>query len=140
MDRVSLLSLVVGSVLPLLTATVTKSSWPIWVKQLATAVFSAATGVGVALEHPGGVSAAVIAANALTTFATAAAVLAATWHPTGVLGRLEALFIRDTPAVAGNLTAIATDLRAASSAPSAASGTATATGADITSETGPGKG
>lgn len=122
MDRVSIISLVVGSVLPLLTATTTKSSWPIWTKQLITAVLAALTGVGVDLEHSGGPAVAVILANALTTFATAAAVLAATWKPTGVLGRLESVFIRDTPAFAGTVTQIAADLKSAST------GTATVTG------------
>lgn len=97
MDRVSLISLVVGTVIPLLTATVTKSSWPEWAKQAVTAALSAATGVAVDLEHSGGPSAAVIAANALTAFATAAAVAAATWKPTGVIGRLEQVLVKDAP-------------------------------------------
>jgi len=99
MDRVSVVSLVVGTVLPLLTAALSKSSWPVWLKQLITAVFSAATGVGVGvgLEHSGGRSATVVAANALTTFATAAAVFAATWKPTGAIDTLESVLVRDVP-------------------------------------------
>jgi hypothetical protein len=147
MDRVSIISLVVGSVLPLLTATATKSSWPIWVKQLLTAALSALTGVGVDLEHSGGPAVAVIVANALTTFATAAAVLAATWKPTGVLGKLEAVFIRDTPAFAGTVTKIASELSgsSSSSAPSSATISALASapiprGSDAASATPPSQG
>jgi hypothetical protein len=104
MDRVSIISLVVGSVLPLLTASVTKASWPEYAKQLLLAVLSAANGVGIALEKSGGVSATVIVANALTTFATAVAVSAGTWKPTGIVGRLEAMFIRDATAGAATVT------------------------------------
>lgn len=94
MDRVSVLSLAVGMILPLLTAAVTKESWPEWVKQVILALLSTATGVAVEVER-GTDAPTVIAANALTAFASAVAVSAGTWRPTGVLGRLEALFIRD---------------------------------------------
>lgn len=111
MDRVSIISLLVGSVLPLLTASVTKASWPEYAKQLLLAVLSAANGVGIALEKSsGGPAATVIIANALTTFATAVAVSAGTWKPTGVVAKLEASFIRDTPAATATVSSIADTL------------------------------
>lgn len=115
MDRVSIISLIVGGVLPLLTTSVTKASWPEWIKQVLLAALSAATGVGIDLEHTGGgASAAVIGANALTTFATAVAVSVGTWRPVGVLGRLESMFVRDTaqPPAAPNVTSIADKIAA----------------------------
>lgn len=95
MDRVSILSLVVGLLLPLLTAAVTKASYPEYAKQLLLALLSAANGVGIGLEHGGAPS--VIAANALTAFTAAVAVSAGTWKPTGLIARLEAVFVHDEP-------------------------------------------
>lgn len=107
MDRVSIISLIVGSVLPLLTASVTKASWPEYAKQLLLAILSAADGVGIALERSSSaLSATVIAANALTTFATAVAVSAGTWKPTGTVAKLEAMFVRDAPAATATATSI----------------------------------
>lgn len=102
MDRVSIISLLVGSVLPLLTAAVTKASWPEWLKQLLLALLSTLTGVGVELQQSGGPAASVVIANAATAFATAVAVAAGTWKPTGAVARLEALFVRDTPGKPSN--------------------------------------
>lgn len=111
MDRVSIISLLVGSVLPLLTASVTKASWPEYAKQILLAALSALNGVGIALEKSsGGPAATVIVANALTTFATAVAVSAGTWKPTGVVAKLEASFIRDTPAATATVSSIADTL------------------------------
>lgn len=100
MDRLSLLSLLVGGVLPLLVALVTKASWPEPLKALLLAVFSAATGVGSALENPHGVDYRTVLANAALAFVSGAAVAAGTWKPTGVLGKLESIFVHDiAPAV-----------------------------------------
>lgn len=117
MDRVSIISLIVGSVLPLLTASVTKASWPEYSKQLLLALLSAVNGVGIDLEHTaGGPAATVIVANALTTFATAVAVSAGTWKPTGLVAKLEAVFIRDTPAATATVSSIADTLAKAETA------------------------
>jgi hypothetical protein len=94
-DRLSLLSLLVGGLLPLLVALVTKASWPQPLKALLLALFSAANGVGTALLNPSGANARTIAANAALTFISAAAVAAGTWKPTGALAKLESIFIRD---------------------------------------------
>lgn len=94
MDRVSLISLAVGVVLPLLTAAVTKASWPEWYKQTLLALLSALTGAVIDIERGTG-GASVIAANTLTTFATAVAVSAGTWRPTGAIAALESVLIAD---------------------------------------------
>lgn len=95
MDRLSLISLLVGGVLPLLVATVTKESWPEPLKALLLAALSAATGVGTALVHPGSANAHDIATNAAVAFVSGAAVAAGTWKPTGAYARLERVFIHD---------------------------------------------
>jgi len=100
MDRLSLLSLLVGSVLPLLVAAVSKGSWPEGVKALLLALFSAATGVGSALENPAGVSYRDLAANAALAFISGAAVAAGTWKPTGALAKLESVFVHDVVPIA----------------------------------------
>ncbi|MEW1675573.1 hypothetical protein AB0O47_20365 [Streptomyces noursei] len=46
MDRVSLVNLLVGAVLPLLVAFVSKEAWAGWVKGVILAVLSAASGLG----------------------------------------------------------------------------------------------
>lgn len=98
MDRVSVISLIVGSVLPLLTTAATKASWPEWVKQLVLAALSALTGLGTAMLHSGQTLPNMIA-NAVTAFAVAAALSAGTWKPTGVLAKLENMIIKDAPGV-----------------------------------------
>lgn len=100
MDRLSLLSLLVGGVLPLLVAAVSKASWPEPVKALLLAAFSAATGVGSALQDPAGLSLRVTLANAALAFISGAAVAAGTWKPTGALARLESVFVHDVVPVA----------------------------------------
>lgn len=97
MNRVSLIALIVGTVLPLLVAAVTKASWPESLKAVVLAFFSALTGVGTALQSPSHASASTILANALTTFVTGAAVAAGTWKPTGVIAKLEQVLVKDLP-------------------------------------------
>lgn len=110
MNRLSLLSLLVGGVLPLLVATVTKASWPEPLKALLLAVFSALTGVGSALLNPTGADYFTIIANGALAFVSAAAVAAGTWRPTGALGKLESVFVRDgAPLLEGGLPTMITE-------------------------------
>jgi hypothetical protein len=123
MDRVSLLSLLVGTVLPLLVALVTKASWSETPKALLLAVLSAATGVGAELLHPAsGQSAQSVIANAVTAFATGCAVAAGAWRPTGLLATLENTLVKDVNPVLGADGAL--DAGAARSSGGAAGSTA----------------
>lgn len=105
MDRLSLISLLVGGVLPLLVATVTKASWPEPLKALLLAVLSAATGAGTALTQSGPVSWSSIASNAALTFISGAAVAAGTWKPTGAIAKLESIFVKDVEPLLAPLAA-----------------------------------
>lgn len=120
MNRLSLLSLLVGGVLPLLVATVTKASWPEPLKAVLLALLSAATGVGSALLNPTGADYVTIIANAALAFVAATAVAAGTWKPTGTLAKLESIFIHDVaPLIEGGLPQVLAQRpsAAASSAP-----------------------
>ncbi|MET9119963.1 hypothetical protein [Streptomyces sp. NPDC004528] len=51
MDKISIVNLLVGGVLPLIVAFVTKETWAGWVKGLVLAALSAAGGVGTDFLH-----------------------------------------------------------------------------------------
>ena len=118
MNALSLLSLLVGGVLPLLVATVTKASWPEPLKALLLAILSAATGVGSALLNPHGADYFTIIANAALAFVAATAVAAGTWKPTGTLAKLESVFIHDVaPLIEGGLPQVISEHSATAGTP-----------------------